>query len=101
VLYRLGEVYLRRDEIEAASRAFHSVLRSARDTGDRLGEAYALLGSVPCSGAWAGTPKAETSLTQVLPLAEAIRDRLVEARVLHASATCTSSATGWTRPSNG
>jgi tetratricopeptide (TPR) repeat protein len=41
---RLGQSLLDRDDLPAASRAFHEVIAVTRDMGDLVGEAYALQG---------------------------------------------------------
>lgn len=44
VYHRLGELHLRRGELEAAARAFNEALTAVRESHDKVGECHALLG---------------------------------------------------------
>jgi DNA-binding SARP family transcriptional activator len=44
VYHRIGELHLRRGELEAAAAAFNEALTAVRESDDKVGECYALLG---------------------------------------------------------
>jgi tetratricopeptide (TPR) repeat protein len=84
--YVLAELYLRRDNLELAAEIFESVLRLTHDTGDAVGEAYALAGLGTARRRLGDLAGAEAALGPALELADKTDDRLIRGRVLLALA---------------
>jgi DNA-binding SARP family transcriptional activator len=84
--HRLGELYLRCGELQAAASAFEDVLTAVRESGDQVGECYALLGL----GIVRTRERAVTTAAQLLTAAEDIAsiigERMLQGRVVLARA---------------
>jgi len=86
VEYELGELELRRGRLHAAAEAFVSVLEQTRQTGDVVGQAYALAGLGNARRMIGDTALAQSALDEALELTRDLDDRLIRGRVLVALA---------------
>ena len=86
VEYELGELELRRGRLQAAAAAFASVLEQTRQTGDVIGQAYALAGLGNARRLIGDLTGAQSALGEALELTRGLDDRLIHGRVLVALA---------------
>lgn len=87
ILHRLGETLLSRDDPDRADVVFTQVLGIVRETGDQIGEAYALLGACAVAlrrGRWS---EADALAVRARELTERTCERRVGARVELATGT--------------
>jgi DNA-binding SARP family transcriptional activator/tetratricopeptide (TPR) repeat protein len=85
-LYELAELHLRRDRLARAAEAFASVLKWMQETGDIIGQSYALTGLGNARRMLGDAAGAQSALTTALDLTRGGDDRLVRARILLALA---------------
>ncbi|HEV2636482.1 MAG TPA: BTAD domain-containing putative transcriptional regulator [Actinocrinis sp.] len=81
VQHRLGELYLRHEEFDRAAESFGRVLAAVRESEDRVGECYALIGLAGVDLGKEDFPAATARLAQARLLAGDIGERMVESRV--------------------
>jgi DNA-binding SARP family transcriptional activator/tetratricopeptide (TPR) repeat protein len=86
VLHRLGELYARRGQLDQAASAYRKVLSSVRESADRVGECYALLGLAAVSLESGRAADATRTLDDAQNLADAIGEQMLQARVALARA---------------
>lgn len=84
--HKLGELFLRRGDLGRADAAFRSVLDLARDQGDMVGEADALVGLGTVHARARSHDRAESELLAALRLARQVGARLAHERALLALA---------------
>ena len=82
VLYELAELHLRRGRLAHAADVFTSVLRRMRQSGDVVGQSYALAGLGNARRMLGDVIGAESALKTALKLTPGDADRLVRARIL-------------------
>lgn len=83
----LGDLHAREGDLEAAQASYLLVLGMVQESGDQVGQCYALLGLATVELRRDGPgPRVFTRLTAALALATAIGERLVQSRILIALA---------------
>lgn len=81
VYHRLGDLHLRRGELEAAAVAFDEALAAVRGSNDQVGEGYALLGLGTVHLRWNDPPTAAGVLAAAESIARTLGERMLLGRV--------------------
>lgn len=85
-MYQLGELYLKRADLQLAEESFDYVLRLSRDADDRVGQAYALLGAGATWSARGDYAAANENLQAALESAQGTGHFLIQGQILLALA---------------
>jgi DNA-binding SARP family transcriptional activator/tetratricopeptide (TPR) repeat protein len=86
VTHRFGELYLRREELDLARDAYQRVLLAVRETGDQVGECYALLGLGTVQLRSGAPQDAAGMLATAQEIADTVGEPMVQSRVMLARA---------------
>jgi tetratricopeptide (TPR) repeat protein len=81
VQHRLGTLHFMRGELDSAAAMYARVLEVVRETGDRIGQCYALLGLAEVDISRAEVQRARHALTEALELLVTAGNPMVESQI--------------------